>query len=70
MEWLSSFGTTALGFLTALKNFTISQRLFLYAVLSTMFLLGYFIALPRYDCKSGVTEACVYVAQTYKRMID
>lgn len=56
------------GLIVALRDYTRTQRLFLYSVLATLFLIGYFIVLPRWDCAHNYKAACEYVDRTYQKM--
>jgi len=48
-----------------LAGWNLTQRLFWYAVLSSLFAVLYFIALPRYDCASGHKAACAAIDARY-----
>lgn len=65
-EWFQNFLTNTLGFIDKLKTWTMTQRLFYYSILVTIFLVFYFIVLPRYDCTQlKITEACEFLKHEY-----
>lgn len=51
--------------IASLKDYNRTQRLFYYSVLITLFLVAYFIVLPRYDCAQGVAAACEFIERGY-----
>lgn len=69
-DWLRNLMERTLGMIAALRDYSRRQRLFLYSILITVFVIGYMVALPRYDCAHGVKAACAYVEHTYQTMMS
>jgi len=67
MSWWDSIVSVFTGGVDRLGSWNLTQRLFWYSVLASFFLVLYFIALPRFDCKLGYQSACAYVDGRYAK---
>ena len=70
LAWVEKQFSNMFGMIKALAEYTRTQRLFLYSVLVTLFFVGYFIVLPRYDCTQLKSmTACAYIEWSYERLL-
>lgn len=71
LEWFMSLPDKIWLFVDKLKEWSKEQKIFFYSMIATLFIIGYLILLPRYDCVNLKNEkACALIEKQYEKKIE